>query len=158
MDPPYNQHSYMGNYHIWETLVRWDRPDHYGVACKRTECREYRSPFNRKREIRGAMEAVVDALRARHIIVSFNNEGYLDRRELEAMLGRRGEVRTVPIDHKRYVGAQIGIHNPRGERVGTVGRLRNKEMLYLVSEDRAALDRVHDGMRQAVAGRRFARS
>ena len=153
VDPPYNQHSYMGNYHIWETLVRWDRPDHYGVACKRTECREYRSPFNRKREIRGAMEAVVDALRARHIVVSFNNEGYLDRRELEAMLGRRGEVRTVPVDHKRYVGAQIGIHNPRGERVGTVGRLRNKEMLYLVSEDRAALDRVHDGMRRAVEGR-----
>jgi adenine-specific DNA methylase len=23
MDPPYNQHRYFTNYHIWETLVRW---------------------------------------------------------------------------------------------------------------------------------------
>ena len=31
IDPPYNQHSYLGNYHIWETLVRWDKPETYGV-------------------------------------------------------------------------------------------------------------------------------
>ena len=35
----------------------------------------------------------------------------------------------------RYVGARIGIHNPAGERVGTVGRLRNLEYL-LVAGDR----------------------
>ena len=35
-------------------------------------------------------------------------------------------------DYKRYVGAQIGIHNPRGERVGQVGRLRNREFFYVV--------------------------
>src|SRR5262249_1655917 len=35
LDPPYNQHSYLGNYHLWETLVRWDRPETYGVARKR---------------------------------------------------------------------------------------------------------------------------
>lgn len=26
IDPPYNQHSYLGNYHVWESLVRWDKP------------------------------------------------------------------------------------------------------------------------------------
>lgn len=26
LDPPYNQHSYFSNYHIWETLMRWDAP------------------------------------------------------------------------------------------------------------------------------------
>src|SRR5690606_6102482 len=35
LDPPYNQHSYLGNYHIWETLVRWDFPPVYGAARKR---------------------------------------------------------------------------------------------------------------------------
>ncbi|MFM7135469.1 MAG: DNA adenine methylase, partial [Planctomycetota bacterium] len=24
LDPPYNQHKYLGNYHVWESLVRWD--------------------------------------------------------------------------------------------------------------------------------------
>ncbi|MCA9713060.1 MAG: DNA adenine methylase, partial [Myxococcales bacterium] len=31
LDPPYNQHRYFTNYHIWETLVAWDAPAHYGV-------------------------------------------------------------------------------------------------------------------------------
>ena len=26
LDPPYNQHSYLGNYHCWESLILWDRP------------------------------------------------------------------------------------------------------------------------------------
>ena len=29
LDPPYNQHSYFSNYHIWETLVRTDSPPVY---------------------------------------------------------------------------------------------------------------------------------
>ena len=140
VDPPYNQHSYMGNYHIWETLVRWDEPEHYGVACKRIECRDYKSSFNRKREIRDAMRAVLDALRARFIVVSFNNEGYLDREEIESMLEDRGHVRTVVMDHSRYVGARIGIHNPQGRRVGRVGHVRNKEMLYLAGAEGEAID------------------
>ena len=49
-----NQHSYRGNYHIWETLVRWDKPEVYGTACKRVDCRSYQSPFNSKRRFREA--------------------------------------------------------------------------------------------------------
>lgn len=26
LDPPYNQHRYFTNYHVWESLVRWDSP------------------------------------------------------------------------------------------------------------------------------------
>lgn len=133
IDPPYNQHSYLGNYHIWETLVRWDKPETYGLACKRTDCRERRSPFNSRRACRGALGAVIAAVRARTLIVSFNDEGYLAREELEAMLAARGRVRVVEHDYKRYVGAQIGIYNPRGEKVGEIGRLRNREYLYIVT-------------------------
>ncbi|HMS53889.1 MAG TPA: DNA adenine methylase, partial [Fimbriimonadaceae bacterium] len=39
LDPPYNQHSYLGNYHVWETLVLWDQPSLYGVANKREDVR-----------------------------------------------------------------------------------------------------------------------
>jgi adenine-specific DNA-methyltransferase len=34
------------------------------------------------------------------------------------------------------VGARIGIHNPKGEKVGAVGRLRNVEYLFVVGERR----------------------
>ena len=133
VDPPYNQHSYLGNYHIWESLVRWDKPEVYGVACKRVDVRERQSEFNSKRKFRAALEAVVRAIRAPVLVVSFNNEGYIARPEMEALLGERGVVQTLVTDFKRYVGAQIGIYAPSGAKVGAVGHLRNEEYLYVVS-------------------------
>ena len=137
LDPPYNQHRYLGNYHVWETLVRWDKPEAYGVACKRVECKTYRSDFNSRPRIHAALGALVDVVRAPHLVVSFNDEGYVSRAQMEALLSRRGHVEVVEVDFPRYVGARIGIFNPSGVKVGSVGRLRNKERLFIVSEERA---------------------
>jgi adenine-specific DNA-methyltransferase len=135
IDPPYNQHSYLGNYHIWESLVRWDKPEVYGVACKRIDVRERRSPFNSRRQFAGAMQELLQAVRAPVLIVSFSNEGVVTPMEMEAMLASlwngQSRVTTIENDFKRYVGAQIGIHNPEGERVGTVSHLRNTEYIYV---------------------------
>ena len=54
------------------------------------------------------------------------------------MLARRGAVRVFSFGYKRYVGAQIGIFNPRGEKVGRVSHLRNTEHIYVVGEGRHA--------------------
>jgi adenine-specific DNA-methyltransferase len=142
IDPPYNQHSYMGNYHIWESLVLWDKPETYGVANKRVHCKEYKSDFNSKRRIRTGLQAVIRALRCKHLLVSFNNEGHVDRDEMIGLLSEKGHVGVVAADFKRYVGAQIGIHNPNGEKVGRVSHLRNKEYLFVVSERRGTVDAV----------------
>jgi adenine-specific DNA-methyltransferase len=133
LDPPYNQHRYHGNYHVWETLVRGDAPETYGVAKKRIDARQRRSPFNSRVDFAAALSAVLERVRARHLILSFNDEGFLARPDAEAMLGRLGRVRVVERDHKRYVGAQIGIFNPAGDKVGEVSHLRNTELLYVVS-------------------------
>ncbi len=143
IDPPYNQHSYLGNYHVWESLVRWDKPPVYGVACKRVDVRQRRSVFNSRPGFAGAMRRLLAAVRAPVLVVSFSNEGYLTRDEMESMLagvggwGRGGEARvtTIETDYKRYVGAQIGIYSPQGQKVGRVSHLRNKEYLYVVSRE-----------------------
>ncbi len=136
LDPPYNQHSYLGNYHVWETLVRWDRPEVYGVARARVDVRERTSRFNRRRDALPALREVVDALRARSLVVSFSDEGHVTRADLERALAGRGDVEVRARDYKRYVGAQIGIHNPRGEKVGRVSHLRNTEQLFVVTPRR----------------------
>ena len=133
LDPPYNQHKYLGNYHVWESLVRWDRPEVYGVACKRVDCRTRSSPFNSRTKIVDAMRGLIAAARARHLVVSFSNEGFIDRADMETLLGGWGRVTVLEHDFKRYVGAQIGIYNPQGARVGKVSHLRNKEYLYIVT-------------------------
>ena len=82
-------------------------------------------------------------------------------RRLPAMLGfahgavaadlgpyRQGSVKDAPppIAYGRpfswtglYVGAQIGIHNPQGEKVGRPGPLRNTEFLFLTAPEGGAL-------------------
>ena len=142
LDPPYNQHKYLGNYHIWETLVLWDKPDSYGTACKRVDCRSRGSAFNSRPASAAALQAVIAGVQARHLVVSFSDEGFIARAEMEAMLRARGEVLVLAHDFKRYVGAQIGVFNPRGEKVGTVSHLRNTEYIYIVSDSPAALDRL----------------
>ena len=140
LDPPYNQHSYMGNYHIWETLVRWDAPEAYGIAQKRIECREYKSDFNSKRRIAEAMQATIDALQCDNLLVSFSDEGHLSSAQMVEMLATRGHVGVASVDFKRYVGAQIGIYNPSGDKVGRVSHLRNKENFFVVSKDEDVVD------------------
>ncbi|MFM1996259.1 MAG: hypothetical protein RLZZ111_646 [Planctomycetota bacterium] len=138
VDPPYNQHSYLGNYHVWESLVRWDKPEVYGVACKRTDCHERRSVFNSRPRCEAAMRDLLAAIRAPVIVVSFSNEGWIARERMEAMLAGlfagRAHVATIATDYRRYVGARIGIHNPQGEKVGTVGHLRNTEYLFIAAD------------------------
>jgi adenine-specific DNA-methyltransferase len=132
IDPPYNQHSYLGNYHVWESLVRWDKPDVYGVAMKRVDVRERASVFNRRSAIAQGFREVLDAVRARHLIVSFSDEGYLTVEEVRSMLEARGAVRVAALPHRRYIGSQIGIYNPQGEKVGRPGRRTNREHLFVV--------------------------
>jgi adenine-specific DNA-methyltransferase len=137
LDPPYNQHRYFTNYHIWETLVAWDAPEHYGVACKRVDARddETKSVFNDRRAMPAALAQVITELDAAVVAVSYNNEAWITIAELEAMCAARGgDVLTLAFDSKRYVGAQIGIHNPRGEKVGEVSHLRNVEYVVLAGE------------------------
>ena len=146
IDPPYNQHSYRGNYHVWETIAQGDEPETYGIAHKRVDCQVFKSHYNSKVRIRAALEDLVARLRARFLIVSFNNEGFVPREAMETILRTYGEVATFEVDFPRYVGARIGIHNPAGERVGRVSHLRNKEYLFVVSTEAGVLPGVQAAM------------
>ncbi len=158
LDPPYNQHSYYSNYHIWETLIRWDAPEHYGIACKRIDCRTTKSPYNGRRSAWKAFSDLVESLPTPWIVVSFNNEGFHDPVEVAALLSEKGHMRSVAINHKRYVGAQIGIHNPEGEVVGEISHLRNEEMLFVVGPDQQLVEAAVDGLGVAAPGAGAGRS
>ena len=136
LDPPYNQHRYFTNYHVWETLVAWDRPEHYGVACKRVDARDdaTKSVFNIKREMPGALRRTITAIDADVVIVSYNDEAWVTLDELRDMCAVHGEVVALAFDSRRYVGALIGIHNPAGDKVGTVSHTRNQEYVVIAGD------------------------
>jgi adenine-specific DNA-methyltransferase len=133
LDPPYNQHRYFTNYHVWETIVAWDHPEHYGVACKRVDARDddTKSVFNRKREMPDALRRTIDAVDAEVVVVSYNDESWVGLDELREMCSVHGDVVALAFDSKRYIGAQIGIHDPSGKKVGEVSHTRNLEYVLL---------------------------
>ena len=155
LDPPYNQHRYFTNYHVWETLVAWDAPEAYGVARKRVDARDpsTHSVFNSKRTMPAALASVVQSVDCDLLVLSYNNESWLGLDELEAMCAvvrppsrdgggatarsrrpRPREVATLAFDSARYVGARIGIFNPSGHKVGRVSHLSNQELLVIAGE------------------------
>lgn len=138
LDPPYNQHRYFTYYHVWETLVRWDAPAHYGVANKRVDARDAstRSVFNSKRTMPDALAHLIQRARANLLVVSYNDESWITADAMVDFLRAAGyeDVRLLAFDSRRYVGAQLGIYSPGGEKVGTVGKLRNTEYVFLAGE------------------------
>ncbi|HEU0194931.1 MAG TPA: DNA adenine methylase [Gaiellales bacterium] len=151
LDPPYNQHSYLGNYHVWETLALADEPPHYGVACKRIDVRDRRSAYNSRVGAWPALRDLVERAPMPWLIVSFSDEGFHDPAAVRALLGERGYVGELRAGGARYVGARIGIHDPRGRRVGEVSHLENTEHLFVAGPSRPAISRALESARPLLA-------
>ncbi len=140
LDPPYNQHSYLANYHIWETLVLFDAPTFYGVAQKRSDVQIRKSAFNSRRKAKEALRNLIYNAQAKVILLSFNNEGFHTESEILEIAREKGYVTVLRHPYKRYVGAQIGIYNPKGEKVGRVSHLKNEELLFVISQEKKFIE------------------
>ena len=95
--------------------------------------RSTRSVFNTKRAMPAALAEIIRRAKAEVVVVSYNDESWVSADQMTGMLRDAGheEVRMLAFDSKRYVGAQIGIFNPAGKKVGRVGRLRNQELVFV---------------------------
>lgn len=132
LDPPYNQHAYRGYYHAWESLIRWDKPEVYGISCKRIDCKTEKSDFNSKVKAKAAFRRLFAAVRAPYLVVSYSNEAFLPMDEMKSLLlAVRPNLSVISIPHKRYIGSQLGIYNPQGEKVGEPTHEHNQEYLFV---------------------------
>jgi adenine-specific DNA-methyltransferase len=95
-------------------------------------------------------------VRARIVILSYNDESWATLEELADWCSSHGAVQTLAFDSKRYVGAQIGIYNPSGEKVGQVARLRNLEYVVVAgpSDEVDTITAPYLGNGRATAGQR----
>ena len=101
MDPPYNQRQYCANYHVLETIARYDDPDLKGV----TGLRPYdgqKSDFCMKKRALSACEDMVKKTSARYVFLSYNSEGIMAKDEILQMIGQYGEVDVVIRDYQRF--------------------------------------------------------
>jgi adenine-specific DNA-methyltransferase len=90
--------------------------------------------FNDRVRAADALAAVIAGVRANCVVISASNEGWLTPLDLLEMARARGVAEVLAFDSRRYVGAQIGIHNLKGEKVGRVSHTRNVEYLIVAGE------------------------
>ncbi len=100
LDPPYNERQYSSNYHILETIARYDNPLIKGVTGIRQGYP--RSSYCRKREVIQTFEHLVRQAKTRHILLSYNDEGLMTFDEIHRILGTRGEVKTFQTTYNRF--------------------------------------------------------
>lgn len=70
IDPPYNSRQYCRFYHVYETLVKWDKPILTGVAMKPPI--ENMSKYCTSQASK-AFEKLVENIKAKYLLVSYNN-------------------------------------------------------------------------------------
>jgi adenine-specific DNA-methyltransferase len=99
LDPPYNHRQYGANYHVLETIAAYDNPQLSGV----TGMREYpRSRYCQSKEAAEALEDLIVNARAKHILLSYNDEGVLSLDEISRILKLRGEPATFQQTYSRF--------------------------------------------------------
>lgn len=104
LDPPYTQNQYGTQYHLLETLVLNDNPPISKVTGSRptTPMRSYWSKMYHAHIL---FEKVVAETKASHIILSYNNDGFMSKDFIEKTLKRFGVEETyecITIDYKKY--------------------------------------------------------
>ncbi len=80
-DSPYNSREYLPNYHILETIARYDYPESHGVTGMR-DYKEQKSDFCNSKRVAIAFESMIRAAKVKAVIISYNNEGLIDQQSL----------------------------------------------------------------------------
>lgn len=103
-DPPYNSREYLPNYHILETIARYDYP----VISGKTGVRNYeaqKSEFCKKNTVAVAFEKLIRDCKCRYILISYNNEGLLSTSELSDICSKYAAANSFKLfeyDYRRY--------------------------------------------------------
>ncbi len=104
LDPPYNGRQYMPNYHILETIARYDNPEIKGVTGVRIDP-DKMSDYCKKSKAESAFRELLGALNCRYILLSYNNEGLLNTETMSTVIRDSGNPRTFRLfeyNYRRY--------------------------------------------------------
>ena len=129
LDPPYNQHPYGSNYFMLNVILENKLPRNISRVSG-IPSGWNRSAYNQRRFAHSALSDLVENVKAKYVLVSFNSEGFISLDEMRDMLLRFGKVETLETSHNVFRGCRnLTSLSERGLR-GT----RVSEYLYLLEK------------------------
>jgi len=105
IDPPYNKRQYAPNYHLLETIAKYDSPTIYGKTGMRPY-NELKSKYcTTTPNVLVAFEELIKKANFKHIVVSYSTEGIMSAKDIEKILklyGKEGTFKLKRIPYRRY--------------------------------------------------------
>ncbi len=127
MDPPYNHRQYAPNYHLLETIAKYDSPSIKGVTGMR-DYKHQKSDFCNKDTALKALDEIAGAAKYKYLILSYNSEGAMPEKDIISVLEKYGSVSLQNIDYLRFKSNSNG----DSKHIKTI-----KEQLYILENSNA---------------------
>lgn len=99
LDPPYNARQYGANYHLLNTLARYDNFKPKGKTGLRTY---QKSTFCSRNFVAKSFQELIKNAQFRYIFLSYNNEGLMTEAQLKAILSKYGKYDLITKNYQRF--------------------------------------------------------
>ena len=97
LDPPYNSRQYAPNYHLLETISKYDYPKIQGITGLRPY-QDEKSPFCIRGQVLEAFEDLVNKSKFTNIVLSYSSAGLMSSEQIETVMKKHG----IADSFKRY--------------------------------------------------------
>lgn len=101
LDPPYNTRQYASNYHILETIAKYDNPTIYRITGLRKDDNK-KSKFCSKKMVTIVFEDLIKNAKFKYIFLSYNNEGLMSLDTIKEIMKKYGEYKCFTKDYRRF--------------------------------------------------------
>ena len=101
LDPPYNARQYCTNYHVLETIARYDNPSLKG----KTGLRDYISQKSSYCSVKTAATSFYDLISKanfKYIFLSYNNEGLMSLDTIQEIMKKFGKYEVFTTEYHRF--------------------------------------------------------
>lgn len=118
MDPPYNSRQYSRFYHVYEVLVKWEKPKLYYDAAK-PKFTENNSAYCRTNALSALIDLITN-IRAKYIVVSYNNTykpksttsaNKIKLEDIKATLEKCGKTKVFTHSHNPFNAGKTEFDN-----------------------------------------------
>lgn len=101
LDPPYNARQYCSNYHVLETIARYDDPILKGVTGLRDSTQQ-KSKYCSSRTVSDVFEDLIANADFKYIFLSYNNEGLMSLDTIEQIMSKYGQYQQFTKEYRRF--------------------------------------------------------
>lgn len=128
LDPPYNQRQYSYLYFLFNIICKNKMPAQITDGGATVASERNDSAYCHKNGLKKVFSDMLELcmLKARFVIISYSNEGFLQRKDFDDIL-EKYEVELCAFDYQRY--------NVRGDETDATPS-KTQELMYVISEKR----------------------